>query len=567
MLSFAAPWFLLGLLLLPVVVLLHFIRRARRERTVNALWLWGEEEAPSRRARFNPNLLLLLQLLTVLFSIVGAAGPLLNATGHEVVVIVDAGAPMTASDLGGSRLETAKRDAAGLIRGASRATLIRAGLAATVRASGAPGDVLRGLEGLAAGDSRADLRGALSLARSVAPNAELHLFTGAEPPVGFAGTLHRVLGGGANVGITAFALRGNQVFAAVESNAVAPQTVRISLERDGKPILNGDLRVPAGTRAIWTPRLTVTPGTYRVTINVKDALSLDNEAFAAVSSARVLVSPPQDDVLRAVVSVPGVRGVVQDVPPSTPAGFDVVVLVGAVPKVLPPGQYVIFAGLPPLKLPKGQVASPLTRVTRADATDNLLRFANLEGVRARISKTDLPLIPDGSWQPIAFAGQTPFILRGEGGGVRAVYIASHPLESDLRSLPAFPVLIYNALQEFVGATPLPLGSSLGDGELFFNGRSAPGLRQGLLPGVYELGRQRWVLNLASGDATRLVTGQSSVTKIGQAQSSARGSAAPNPSEVGLWLLLLALLALLLEAFLRGGGRFGGLFSRTPRSAA
>jgi Ca-activated chloride channel homolog len=561
MLSFAAPLFLLGLLLLPVVALLHFIRRAKRERVVSALWLWGEEEAPSRRARFNPNLLLLLQLLTVLFASFGAARPIVNVAGREVAVIVDASASMTAVDVTPSRLDASKLEASRLLGGASRGVVVRAGLAATLAGSGSRDASLGALERVVAGDSTADLEGAVALARSVAPNAELHLFTSLEPPPNFNGTLHRVLGSGENVGITAFALRGKQVFAALESNSVAPKQVKLTLERDGKPVLTNTIRVPGGSRAIWTPKLETTSGTYKLAIDAADALMLDNTAYASVSSVRVLVSPPQDDVLRAVVSVPGVRAVVQDVPPSTPRGFDVVVLVGAVPKTLPPGQYIVFAPLPPERLPRGEVLNAFTRVTRADATDALLRFASLDGVRVRLSRISPPQIPDGSWRPVAFAGETPFIHRGEGGGVRAVFIASHPLESDLRSLPAFPVMIYNALQEFAGATTVPLGSSLGENEITFNGSSAPGVRQALLPGVYEIGRQRIVANLASSAATKLVTGKASVQELGKQTTQDRSSATPSGSSAALWLLALALIALLLEAFVRGGYRFGGVFAR------
>jgi hypothetical protein len=552
MLAFTAPWFLLGLLGVPVVILLHFIRRARRVRRVSALWLWGAQEAPSRRARFNPNLLLLLQILTVIFASLGAAGPVFGGLGREVAVIVDASGAFAATDQanGDSRLAVALREASGVVRGSSRATVVRAGLSATLLTSGSSDEATRALEGVVAADSRADLAGALGLVRSVAPNAEVHLWTSSDAPAGFNGTLHRVLGGGENVGITAFALRGQQVFAALESNAVAPKTVNVNLERDGKRVLSVALRVPGGSRATWTPKLEITPGTYRLRLEGRDALILDDEAYASVSTVRALVTPSQDDVLRAVVSVPGVRAAVQDVPPSTASGYDLVVLVGAVPKSLPPGQYLIFAPLP-TEREAAALGAP-TRVTSSDPTDAVLRFADLEGVRARISSVAPPVIPDGSWRAIASAGERAFVLRGEGPGVRAVFIAAHPLESDLRRLPAFPVLVYNLVQEFGGARNVPLGSSLPAGNVFFNGANAGAITRALLPGVYDIGRTRVTANLVSSAATRLPTGTSTVQTIGTLETSGRSSAAPLASSLGALLLLLALVALALEAALRGG---------------
>ena len=549
MLSFVAPWFLLGLLLIPAVIALHFIRRARRVRQVSALWLWGASEAPSQRARFNPNLLLLLQILTVLFASLGAAGPLFQSGGREVAVIIDSSAAMSATDVAPSRLEAAKAAAAGVMSGAGRVVLVRAGLSAKLVSATSRDLALRGLEGLVAADSRSDLAGALALVRSVAPNAELHLFTALEPPSGFTGRLHRVLGTGQNIGITAFALRGKQVFAAVESNLSAPKTVTVILERDGKRLLSQALRVPGGSRAIWTPQLVLESGVYRLSIASKDALLLDNEAFAVVQSVRVLVSPAQDDVLKAVVSVPGVRAVVQGVPPSTSAGYDVVMLTGAQPTTLPPGQYVIFAPLPTEREAKNLSAA--TRVTRSDATDALLRFANLEGVRVRLSPLAPPLIPDGSWRGIAFSSAKPFVWRGDGPGVRAVYIAAHPLESDLRRLPAFPVLIFNILQEFAAPVSLSLGAGLPAGDALLNGKQTSGIRQALLPGVYEIGRQRFTAALSSSQITRLNTGASGTAQIGKALSTSRSSAIAPSSSSAVWLLALALIALLLEAVLRG----------------
>jgi Aerotolerance regulator N-terminal len=47
--NFVAPAFLLGLLFVPVVLWLHFVRRSQRERRVNALWLWTNEVSASQR--------------------------------------------------------------------------------------------------------------------------------------------------------------------------------------------------------------------------------------------------------------------------------------------------------------------------------------------------------------------------------------------------------------------------------------------------------------------------------------------------------------------------------------
>lgn len=561
MLAFAAPVFLLGLLMVPVVIALHFVRRARRTRTVSALWLWPGEEAPSRRARFSPTWLLFLQLLTVIAASLGAAGPRLDGLGREVAIVIDAGAGMAATDVKPSRFEAARREAISLVGGARRVTVVRAGLAATVAANTTdPSEFRRALENLSPGDSSVDLEGAIGLARSLAPRAELHIWTDQDVPTEARGVLHTVRGNGRNLGLTAFQVRGSQLFAAIESNGTGPQTVRVRLTRDGREIASTSLSVPGGGRAVWTPKISLLPGEYRAKLTGTDALALDDTAVAVVGSGRVLVSPPQEDVLRAVASVPFVRAATQSVPPATGAGFDAIILVGSLPRALPAGQYLIFAPLSPNPR-AGQKPAPLETVSGWDATSSWLRFANLEGVRARVSELPPPEIPGGSWTVLARAGQKPLILRGEGPGVRAIYIAAHPLDSDLRASPAFPVTIFNAMSEFINVPNLPLGSRLPDAPIQFDGRDAPGLTRALLSGVYTVGARTFAVNLASSAQTRFAVGSSGVQRLGKDSTETVSNAPPAESPWRVLLLLIALLALLAESYLRGGGRFGGVFER------
>ncbi len=572
MLTFAAPLFLLGLLFVPVVIALHFIRQARRERMVSALWLWSREEAPSRKARFSPNILLLLQLLTVIAASLGAASPRLELPGRDIAIIMDASAMMRSTDVKPSRFEAALLEAKKLLSGARRVVVVRAGLGATIISTGAStvSNARANLEKLQAGDASSDLEGAIKLAAALLPNSETHVFSSLEPPTGFAGFFHAVRGNGDNLGITAFQVRGKQLFAAIESNANSPKTVQVKLERNGKVIATESLRVSGGARAIWTPKVDVEPGEYKLSlVKNQDALELDDSAYAVQGAGRVLVSPQQDDVLRAVVSVPGVRAAVQNLPPASSAGFDAMVLVGVVPRSLPAGNYIIFAPLAPQNPIKGQTLPKLEVVSGWDATSSLLRFANLEGVRARISSVPAPELLDGGWSVLARVGSSAFIQRGDAPGVRAVYVAAHPLDSDLRSNPAFPVLVFNALEEFIGVETLKLGANLpgsNDVEVNLNNSSAPGLTRALVPGIYNVAGRRYTASLNSSIQTKIINGESKMFEIGKAKPSSLSAAPIQDSSARAWLLLLAVVALALEAFLRGGGRIDLNFWRAKGAA-
>ena len=64
--SFTVPWAFLGLLTLPGVVLLYFLKRKRKEQVVPSTLLWrraiNDLRANSPFQRLRKNLLLLLQL-------------------------------------------------------------------------------------------------------------------------------------------------------------------------------------------------------------------------------------------------------------------------------------------------------------------------------------------------------------------------------------------------------------------------------------------------------------------------------------------------------------------------
>jgi Aerotolerance regulator N-terminal/von Willebrand factor type A domain len=566
--NFVAPAFLLGLLFVPVVLWLHFVRRAGRERRVNALWLWTNEVSASQRARFLPNVLLALQLIGIIAASVGAAGPRLELPGRDLVIVLDASASMTAADIGqtdanlaqpSSRLSMVIRDSNALLGNARKILMVRAGLSASVIAGPTSdrNELRAALEKIQAGDSNSDLEGALRLARTLLPNAETHLYTSLEPPKNFRGTLHTVRGNGENLGITAFALRGTQAFVALESNLRAPRNVTVRLEKDGVMVARNTVRVPAGARATWLPKIKIESGEYKATLENSsdgdrlDALELDDTAFAVIGAGRVLVAPPQDDVSRAVVSVPGVQAVAQNLPPNSSAGWGAIVLVGRVPKQLPPGNYLIFAAANP--------KAKLETVTTWDASAPELRFASLEGVQARVSNQAAPEIAGGGWTVLARAGTNALISRGEGPGVRAVYIASDPSDSDLRLRPAFPVMVFNVLSSYLNVPAKPLGSRLPSPDPSIEVRAVE-------PGLFETGNTRFVANLAASEQTRLPTGTSSVSEISpDGQPASTSSSLPtNTPSAWTWVLLsLALITLGLEAILRRNdlARIKHVFSR------
>ncbi|MGA3067894.1 MAG: VWA domain-containing protein, partial [Tepidisphaeraceae bacterium] len=114
---------------IPLLVLLYFLKLRRREQAVPSTLLWKKSiqdlqvNAPFQKLR--RNLLFLLQLLLLIALLLALARPVANYTpgaGPRTIILIDRSAPMSATDIPGNRtrLDEAKRRAKDLVRTLSR---------------------------------------------------------------------------------------------------------------------------------------------------------------------------------------------------------------------------------------------------------------------------------------------------------------------------------------------------------------------------------------------------------------------------------------------------------------
>ena len=564
--SFLAPQFLWLLLALPLVVALHFVRSRRKRVDVSALFLWRQAaQMAERRRRFSPTWLLVTQLLFVSLAALALAQPSLNTAGRlDRVLIMDTSASMAAAE-GGSRLAEAKAEAAQLLADAGRVAIVRAGLDATVAQplSDDGAEVRRALQDLTAADASADLSRALSLAASVAPGAELHLFSDnladvpAPPEVDL--TFHPIgqaagqgTGQGApNWGISAFDLRNQQIFVSVVSNTLRPQEVTVSVTRaegagEGAQVAQTSLLVPSQGQANTSFPLEDTAGFYRVTLDVpaEDALALDNTAFAGSRTLNVVVTPPTPPLERVLRILPGVE--VRSVQALQEGlQYDVLVTSNDPPEALAPGRYLFFR--PPSEEPRYQ------QIADWDRSDPLLRFVDLTGVTVGLPAEEAdPVLPEGEWRVLAQTGDlSPALLRLSEPGIEAVALRFNPSQTDLVRRVAFPILMTNLVDTFRGEPRLPLGTPL----------AGAGARA-TEPGVYTVDGAPYSVSLLSAEESRLVT--SSPTQPAQNGAAAAQNATSGGERgrnLGLWLTLIALFVLVGEWLLWSGMRGGAWASR------
>src|SRR5580692_2080545 len=117
---------LAGLLALPIIggliVLMYVLKLKRKDVIVSSTFLWRQvirdvqANAPFQKLR--KNLLLLLQLIAATLILFALSGPFIRSygrSGRNIVVIVDTGVSMRASDVSPTRLDAAKRRAHELV--------------------------------------------------------------------------------------------------------------------------------------------------------------------------------------------------------------------------------------------------------------------------------------------------------------------------------------------------------------------------------------------------------------------------------------------------------------------
>lgn len=563
MLTFLAPQFLWTLLAIPVVIILHFIRARKKRQDVSALFLWkqAKEQAETRR-KFSPSWLLALQLAFVTLAALALAQPsMVLASRPDRILIVDTSASMAARDSEGVRLERAVSEARDLMRGSGQVALIRASTDAlvvqplTTNAS----DVDTALGNLIAADEDGNLERAISLARSLSPQAEIHVFTDNALPNSALTensrvTLHSVSGDAVNIGISAFELGIQQLFVSLVSNNPRPQELTLELYQNNNLIAQTPLLVAANGQANTSFPLQSTDGLFEVRFAVPDwdALSLDNSAFIGQRTLRVVSNSNDRAIARAFSSLPNVDYQALPNAALNAPDFDVRVLVGSLPEGVTQGNFILFA--PPAENPSYQF------ITDWDRGDPLFRFVDLADSSLGLANPVPFTNPD--WQVLARSTDlTPVILRYQQDNLNVIAFNFSPSQSELVNRSAFPLLVANIITSFRNESQLPLGATLAEGAVRLEGDREVATSIADVPGIYRLDNTIYTASLLNAEESRLPVPV--LTETTPERTNAQSSSRATP--FAFWLILFALLFVLAEWLLWSRGRNGWTIFRRQKA--
>ncbi|MAJ27896.1 hypothetical protein CBD41_00655 [bacterium TMED181] len=522
---FGAPQFLIWALLIPMLLLLWFLKIRRRPQKVGSTLLWSraleDERVRSPFQRLVRNLLLVFQLLTLILLILALLRPesgSLADTSRLNVFLVDRSASMNAIEEDGrSRFEHS------LDRVRQRLIDIE-GERGVLIAFGSSADSLtpittdldqidRAVEKLSAGVGQTGFEEALELALSYVrqdelipsdpagengvggellsnqPDARIIVFTDGvlpewrgdaiEVPV-----IHEIVGeASSNVGITAFAARrefseAGDLKVLLELRNTGDEAISGSLELIGDEMLleeEASRTLEAGER--WLQTFSTRAGAIR---NLQahwkpengDALAEDNRAWLSLRKIRplkVLLVGGNNLILENALAV------VENIQPSQlpfedvdldtiSRDYDVVIWNQQVPEELPAGVgHLVFNAIPrPFWSGTPEVVNQ-PNIVRWAADDPVLRFSSMAPLDGRILKTR-PLPAGKGTRALIEVREGALISRFAAEGLRGLVVSFDILESSWPLSPSFPLFFTAALRD-LGRQGSGINSGVRSGEL------------------------------------------------------------------------------------------------------
>jgi Ca-activated chloride channel homolog len=508
--GFLAPLALLGLLAVPLIIAFYMLRLRRPQQPVSSTYLWQqlvrdvEANAPWQRLR--RSLLLFLQLILAVLLALLVAQPFLErpaGLAHDLVLVVDASASMSATDEFPDRLTAAKRRAVAALEqlpAEGRVSIVAAAETARVVANEATdrGRIRQAIDSIAPSVAAGDLADALKLAGKLAERArgaEILVVTddagGVAPQLSLSVPLRVETVGRErdNQTIAALAVRldatgiKRSIFVSLANYAAAEAPRRLDILADGvsfdareltlRPISRTDVVIdslPQGARVVEA-RLSQ-PDAAEAD-GPADHLALDDAAWAIAPPDRLqcvlLVGPGNAYLQSALTLLPNVAlfgatseqwaSSVPD-PEICPAReYDLIVFDGGyVPADLPTKPILAFA--PPRSSGLGEVTGTLDRFGMGQPAPDEPLLRGVDLTRLHIARTQQIALP--AWARAVIPGSDaegnamPLLYSGLRDGLPTAVFAFDLRQSDLPLQVAWPILVSNLAGELLGVAPQAL---------------------------------------------------------------------------------------------------------------
>ena len=494
--NFLSPTAFLLFGLAAPIVMLYILKLRRRREPVSTLLFWEqifkEKQTTSLFQKLKHLLSLLLQLLFLALLVLALARPqfaFMTKSARQVILIMDRSASMNTVDGTLSRLESAKQDALHMVdnlRFIDEMMVISCHTQPIIHSpfTNHQKSLRSAIGSIAPTDVKTDLQPALAVAHSVArtkPNPEIIILSDfhqipdplltqrdspdAQPSDAKVRLLSVNRGEEGNVGITRFRVRKSLV------NAFDYQTlltvINASIEEKSFNVelyLNDailDVRpytlAPGESKSELFTNFTMEGGRLTAVLDVEDALSTDNVAYAALPKREqipVLLVTPDNPFLENALAVDekvDLTVVAPDQYDPGAGGYDVTIFDRYNPPRLGDGNYMFI--YPPKEGAVWQIGASLETpiVTEWERDHPILRHVHLDNVQiAEAYRVEVPITAD----VLVHSFEDPLLIVEEGQNRKIVFIAIDTLQSDLPLRIAFPLIVANTIQWFQGKSDI-----------------------------------------------------------------------------------------------------------------
>lgn len=584
--EFLNPTALYGILALPLLLIPYLIRRKPQRIIFSSLLLLTEYDSSARRRpwgrlRLPPAFFLQLLLLTLL--ILALAEPVLSVRPTHIAIVLDNSASMQTLEDGKTRFALAQESARSLVadlgvngrvelyRTVPRLEKIHGTPFSPSEAAGAIG----ALEPDDLGDHAIDYDQVLNEMMREQKYERVYLIT--DHPVSGQGEKIRALSVGspqANIALLAFQVRraslaNAQLEATVELGnfSAKEEKIKVLLRGSGTLLQSRELVIGAGKTAEAGFSGFAAHPYYEAEIDVRDALPLDNRAFAVAPTAanlRILAVSPRPQALASLGAIPGVKLDLispADYEKAERSGYGLEIFHFATPASLPqtPALFV----LPPDANDWVDLGRPIARTVVSGWRDPhpLTRYVNFSLFRPIYAR---PLKPQASGDVIIESPQGPLVFAIERRGARHLVLGFDPFPYLGRGNLPMSIFTLNFLDWFfesgsrrgtASGEPLALGVA-GQGGLLTTPRGEkislePGANNyagTFRQGIYQLRRsgenQIFAVNLQDANESDL----RAPAPIAMKSATLSGGGAAALFSYWPYLLLAALLLLIIEWF-------------------
>lgn len=504
---------LLGAIVIPLLLLLYFLRLRRLTMEVSSTMLWERAvedlHANTPFQRLRPSTLLLLQILALALVVIALMQPQIEGgrpkEGTHVILIDRSGSMTATNEDGVSRLEEAKERAIDLVdqihgggifssSGGETMVIAFSDHAEVVSPfTDSIQQLTSAIRSIEPTHGRSILSESLTLARAYTTNvdpekdglsssesAQLELFSDgriqdiSEQALQRGESLQYHMVGSTdarNIGISTIDAQRKtesseevQVFLSLHNTNPENETVDIELHIDGVPIGAQQVTIPAQqdnlpgtTSMVFVPFLISKSGVVSAKILTKDALEIDNQASLIIPPAKEL------KVLLAEEGAP----IVQTVLGGMPLAELKVVSGSTLNEMLANGHadafdVIVVRDVLLSTLPRGAYLifgkpPPITSFdTYVEGEAQVMLVAREEHPVMRFVRYEeivvtqgYDVVTDQSVDTLLEGSQWPAVLAYRGDGIQLIYVSFDPANSNWPYLRSFPFFVFNGVQ-FLG---------------------------------------------------------------------------------------------------------------------